>query len=94
VVFSGTQLAFRAQDSDVRLAFDRLNTQLEQAGTSTKNVFWSGIYTLSGIVTEKVRNIRFDYYDKERPPASTLMLFEGLPSLDSSFAVEVIAGLP
>jgi enamine deaminase RidA (YjgF/YER057c/UK114 family) len=94
VVLTGTQLAFRTQDGDVRLAFERLGGQLEQSGTSMKNVFWSGIYALSRTVTEKIRNLRFDYYDKANPPASTLMQFEGLPSLDASFAVEVIAGLP
>ncbi|MEZ5398368.1 MAG: hypothetical protein R2729_01785 [Bryobacteraceae bacterium] len=93
VVLSGSQLAFRAQDSDVRLAFERLNSQLEQAGSSMKNVFWSGIYSLSTAVTAKVRAHRFEFYDKANPPASTLMEFEGLPSLDSTFALEVIAGV-
>ncbi|MEZ5352572.1 MAG: hypothetical protein R2762_08040 [Bryobacteraceae bacterium] len=94
LVLSGAQLAFRAQDSDVRLAFDRLNSQLEQSGSSVRHVFWSGIYSLSAAITGKVRALRFEYYDKANPPASTLMEFEGLPSLDSTFALEVIAGIP
>lgn len=94
VLLTGTQLAFRAQDADVKLAFDRMGQQLQQAGTSMKNVFWSGVYSLSRTATDKIRAVRFDYYDKANPPASTLMQFEGLPSLDASFALEVIAGLP
>jgi enamine deaminase RidA (YjgF/YER057c/UK114 family) len=93
VVITGTQLAFRAQDADVRLAFERLNSQLEPLGSSMKQVFWSGIYSLSEPITAKVRALRFEFYDKANPPASTLMEFEGLPSLDSTFALEVIAGI-
>lgn len=94
LLLTGTQLAFRTQEADVRLAFDRLKASLEQHGTTTKNVFWSGIYSLSQTATDRIRAVRMDYYDKAAPPASTLMQFEGLPSLDASFAVEVIAGLP
>jgi enamine deaminase RidA (YjgF/YER057c/UK114 family) len=35
--------------------------------------------------------VRFDYYDRSHPPASTLLLFEGLPSLDATVAIEVAA---
>jgi enamine deaminase RidA (YjgF/YER057c/UK114 family) len=93
VVLSGGQLAFRTQDSDVRLCFDRMKKQLEDSGTSIGNVFWSSIYPLSRTVTDKVRSIRFEYYDRAHPPASTVLNFEGLPSLDASFSLEVIAGL-
>ena len=94
VVLTGSQLAFRATDADVRLAFERMKAQLEKDGTSMKNVFWSSIYPLSRTAAERVRATRFDYYDKANPPASTVLLFEGLPSLDASFALELIAGLP
>ena len=93
VVLTGGQLAFRTQDSDVRLCFDRLKKQLEEGGASIGNVFWSSIYPLSRTVTDKVRSIRFEYYDKANPPASTVLNFEGLPSLDASFSLEVIAGI-
>lgn len=93
VVLTGSQLAFRSQDSDVRLCFDRMKKQLEESGTNMKNVFWSSIYPLSRTVTEKVRSIRFEYYDRANPPASTVLNFEGLPSLDATFSLEVIAGV-
>jgi enamine deaminase RidA (YjgF/YER057c/UK114 family) len=91
IVFSGTQMAFGDQDKDVRLAFDRLRRVLEAQGVSYKDVFWSATYPLTKNMTDKVRAIRFDYYDREHPPASTLLLFEGLPSVDASMAVEVAA---
>jgi enamine deaminase RidA (YjgF/YER057c/UK114 family) len=94
VAFSGTQLAFRYQDSDVRLAFERLGKSLEEVGTSYAGVAMSGIYPLTRVITEKIRTLRFEYYDKSRPPASTMLLFEGLPSLDASFAVDAVAIMP
>ena len=40
---------------------------------------------------DKIRAIRFEFLDKTKPPASTMLLFEGLPAMDASFALEVIA---
>ena len=93
VVFTGGQLAFRTQDADVRLCFDRMKKQLEESGANIRDVFWSSIYPLSRTVTDRVRAIRFEFYDQANPPASTVLNFEGLPSLDASFSLEVIAGL-
>jgi hypothetical protein len=39
----------------------------------------------------RVRAVRSGYYNNTKPPASTLLPFEGLPSLDASFGVDVIA---
>jgi enamine deaminase RidA (YjgF/YER057c/UK114 family) len=91
VVLTTTQLAFRAQDADVRLAFSRLQGILEAAGSSMKDVIFSSVYPLTDATTAKVRAIRFEYYDRSKPPASTLVPFEGLPSLDASFGVDVVA---
>lgn len=91
IVLTGSQLAFRSTDDDVRLAFQRMDKTLEGAKTSMKKVVFSSIYPLTGMVTEKIRNLRFEFYDKEKPPASTMLLFEGLPSIDSSFALELVA---
>ncbi len=93
VVLTGGQLAFRTQEGDVRLCFDRMKKQLEESGAHIGDVFWSSIYPLSHTVTDKVRAVRFEFYDKANPPASTVLNFEGLPSLDASFSLEVIAGL-
>lgn len=91
VVLSGTQMAFRDQDADVRLAFERLRRALEPQGVTYKDVFWSSVYPLTRSIADKVRTIRFEFYDRAHPPASTLLLFEGLPSLDATVAVDVIA---
>ena len=91
IVFSGTQMAFGGEPADLKLAFDRLGKALEPLGVGYHDVFWSGVYPLTRPVADQVRALRFDYYDRQRPPASTFLLFEGLPSLDATVAVEVIA---
>lgn len=91
IVLSGTQLAFNHEDSDLRLAFGRLDKALEAVHSSLKLVAFANLYPLSRATLTKIRNIRFEYYDQARPPASTMVLFEGLPSMDASFGVDVIA---
>jgi 2-iminobutanoate/2-iminopropanoate deaminase len=93
IVFSGTQMAFGDQDKDVRLAFDRLRKALETQSAGYKDVFWSGVYPMTKGIADKFRAARFDYFDRAHPPASTLLLFEGLPSLDATVAVEVAAAV-
>jgi enamine deaminase RidA (YjgF/YER057c/UK114 family) len=91
VALTGTQVAFGYQDSDARLAFERLKKELAQAGSSMHAVAFSHFYPLSDSIANQVRRIRFEFYDKARPPASTMLPFEGLPSMDASFAVDVVA---
>lgn len=91
IVFSNLQLAFQAQESDVKLAFDRLGKTLETQGVGYKNVFMTSIYALTQEAIDRVRAVRFSYLDKTNPPAATLLPFEGLPSLDASFGIEVVA---
>jgi enamine deaminase RidA (YjgF/YER057c/UK114 family) len=91
LAITGTQLAFRAQDSDVRLAFQRLGRVLEQVNSNYGSVAVAHYYPLTRSITEQVRKFRFEFLNKDRPPASTLLLFEALPSLDATFGIDVIA---
>ncbi|MBI3679295.1 MAG: hypothetical protein HY235_02740 [Acidobacteria bacterium] len=90
-VLSSSQMAFNNQDADIRLAFERMKKTIEQAGGSLRNTVMTNYYPMSQSTVDKIRKIRFDFLDKSRPPASTMLLFEGLPSLDASFAMEVVA---
>lgn len=94
VALSGAQLAFRAQEEDARLAFQRLERSLEAVHASLRNAAMCNYYPLTARASDTIRKIRFEFLDKQRPPASTLLLFEGLPSLDASFAIEVVAAVP
>jgi len=91
LILTGTQMAFNSEEKDVHLAFQRMAKVLEAAHSSMKHVAFSGLFSLSNAVTAKIRAVRFDYYDKAKPPASTLLVFEGLPSMDASFAIELVA---
>jgi len=91
IVFSGTQMVFGEQDSDIKLGFERLQRDIEPLGVAYKDVFWSSTYPLTRPMADKVRALRFSYFDRAHPPASTLLLFEGLPSLDATVAMEVMA---
>lgn len=94
LVLAGTQLAFRYTEADARLAFQRLDRSLSAAGTSLKNAVMVNSYPLSPQLAEMIRQVRFDFLDKTRPPASTMLPFEGLPGMDASFGLEVVALAP
>jgi enamine deaminase RidA (YjgF/YER057c/UK114 family) len=91
LVFTETQLVFRDQDSDIRLAFQRLGKAMEPLGATYKDVIWSGVYPLTRPIAAKIEALRFDFFDRAHPPAGTSLLFEGLPSIDATAAIELIA---
>jgi len=88
VVLTGGQDSFGYQDADARLAFERLKKSLEQAGVTPKNVAYADYYPLSPGLGAQVRKIRAEFFDH---PAATMLIFEGLPSMDAGFAVDVVA---
>ena len=91
VIFTSEQMGFGYEEKDVRLAFERMKKALEGARGSMNRVAFSSLFPLGAGVTAKVRAVRSDYYDKDNPPASTMVLFEGLPSMDASFSIDLIA---
>jgi enamine deaminase RidA (YjgF/YER057c/UK114 family) len=49
------------------------------------------MYPLSARISEQVRKIRGEFYNGTRPPAGTMLPFQGLPSMDAGFALDVVA---
>lgn len=90
LIFSGAQMAFGDQDGDVRLAFQRLGKALEPLGVSYRDVVFSSFYLLTTAMGEKAGRIGGEFFPHERQ-AGTAAIFEGLPSLDSTVAVEIVA---
>lgn len=90
IVMTGTQLAFGAKDEDVRLAFGRLEKALTAVGAKLSDALMTRLYPLSNSAAESVRKVRWEFYDAKKPPASTLLVFEGLPSLDALLGMEVV----
>jgi len=91
VVLTGTQVSFGYEEKDARLAFQRALKALEQAGVSTRNVAFVHYYPLAPGIASQLRRVRGEFFDGARPPASSLLLFEGLPSMDAGFALDVVA---
>jgi enamine deaminase RidA (YjgF/YER057c/UK114 family) len=91
VVLTGTQVSFGFEEKDARLAFQRVGKALEQAGVSPRDVAFAHFYPLAQGIAGQVRQVRGEFFDGAQPPASSLLLFEGLPSMDAGFAMDVIA---
>jgi enamine deaminase RidA (YjgF/YER057c/UK114 family) len=88
LVFTGAQMAFRDQDADLRLAFQRLEKALEPFGASLQDTVSSTLYGLNAEIAERTRSTAIGFLPA--PPGMTLIV-EGLPSLDASMAIEVVA---
>jgi enamine deaminase RidA (YjgF/YER057c/UK114 family) len=91
VVLTGTQVSFGFEEKDARLAFQRLEKALEQAGASMHDVAFAHFYPLAPAIATQVQKVRGEFFDPARPPASALLLFEGLPSMNAGFALDVVA---
>ena len=91
IVLTATQLVFRDQDSDFRLAYQRLAKALLPLGATFKDVFWTGTYALTRPDATKLENIQGEFFDRGSPPAHTALQIEGLPSTDATAAVELMA---
>jgi enamine deaminase RidA (YjgF/YER057c/UK114 family) len=91
VVLTGAQFSFGYEEKDTRLAFDRLRKELEQAGSSTRAVVFAHFYPLSAGIASQVRKVRPEFFDPAHPPAGSMLVFEGLPSMDAGFAMDVVA---
>jgi enamine deaminase RidA (YjgF/YER057c/UK114 family) len=88
VVLSATQLSFGTQEGDVKLAFDRLERSLAPFQVRLNSVAMTHVYVMSRSMSEKVRAIRPELF---KDKASTIVQVEGLPSLDASLGVDVVA---
>jgi enamine deaminase RidA (YjgF/YER057c/UK114 family) len=91
VVLTGSQVSFGYREEDARLAFERLRKSLEQGGVSAGDVAFAHYYPLSSGIAEQVRKVRSKFFDDSGPPAGSLVLFEGLPSMEAGFAVDLVA---
>jgi enamine deaminase RidA (YjgF/YER057c/UK114 family) len=90
LLFSDLRLPKSDKEYDARKTFAELHQFLKYFGGSIKQVAMSNLYPASQEATDLVRRIRFDFYDRDRPPASTMMTFEGLAD-NASFGLSVIA---
>jgi enamine deaminase RidA (YjgF/YER057c/UK114 family) len=88
VVLTGTQVSYGYQESNSRLAFERMQKALEASGATGRDVAFAHYYPLAESIAAQVRALRSGFFGN---PAGSLLLFEGLPGLDAGFAVDVVA---
>jgi enamine deaminase RidA (YjgF/YER057c/UK114 family) len=91
LVLTATQLVFRDQDADFRLAYQRLAKTMLPLGASFRDVFWAGTYALTRPNAGKLESIQWEFLDRALPPAGAALQIEGLPSTDATAAVELMA---
>jgi hypothetical protein len=89
VVFSGIQMAFGREDADLRLAFERLNKALSSL-VRTGGVVAARFYTMDRSLSQKLPLLGRDLFHRDALASATLEI-EGLPSLDASVGMDVIA---
>jgi enamine deaminase RidA (YjgF/YER057c/UK114 family) len=91
LVLTGTQLVFQEQDTDFRLAYQRLAKALGTAGATMQDVVWTGAYALTKPDTARMEAIGWEFLDRAHAPARVTLQVEGLPSTDATAAIEMIA---
>jgi hypothetical protein len=64
---------------------------LDQEGVSMHDVAFAHFYPLARGIAAQIGKVRGEFFDNARPPASSLLLFEGLPSMNAGFALDVVA---
>jgi enamine deaminase RidA (YjgF/YER057c/UK114 family) len=87
VILTGTQLAFGSQESDLKLAFDRLEKALTAKNARFDHVVLAHLYVTSTGLADRVAAL-----ESTRASGTQLVLpVEALPSLDALFGLDVIA---
>jgi hypothetical protein len=87
IVITGTQLAFGRQDSDFKLAFDRLERALAARNARFDRVAISHLYVTSAVLSDRVMAL----LSARAGGARSVLPIEALPSLDALFGLDVIA---
>jgi enamine deaminase RidA (YjgF/YER057c/UK114 family) len=87
VVITGTQLAFGSQDSDLKLAFGRLEKALATKNARFDHVVISHLYVTSVGLTSRVLALQ----SAHSAATHSVLPIEALPSLDAPFGLDVIA---
>jgi enamine deaminase RidA (YjgF/YER057c/UK114 family) len=85
LAFTGTQVAFGSDQKAASLAYKRLDQELNTAGISPSDILETHVYALSERLGTLAFNTRYN------PTAFTVVSFEGVTSLDGSFAIDYIA---
>jgi enamine deaminase RidA (YjgF/YER057c/UK114 family) len=85
LAFTGTQVAFGWDEKAAKLAFQRIDRDLGEAGIDPAGIVATNIYALTAGMGELARKVR------ATSGTVTVIPFEGVASIDGSFAVDAVA---
>lgn len=85
LAFTGTQVAFGADEKAAALAFQRLDKEVAGVGASASDIVATHVYAVSEGSGQLARKVW------AAPETMTIIPVEGVASLDGSFAVDAIA---
>src|SRR5580704_1263472 len=91
LVFTGPQMAFGDQDQAVRLAYGRLGRALETMKAGYGDSLLMNVYALNRTVAEKAAALAPEFLGRSARPLSSTQMGGGLPSLDATVAIELVA---
>jgi len=92
LVLTGAQLAFSYSEEDAKLALERLEKTLRSVNSTLRNAVCLNVYPLSAQLAEQAGRSTSAYLNAEHAPDGVRdVVFEGLPAMDGSFAVEAVA---
>ncbi|MBL8178061.1 MAG: RidA family protein [Bryobacterales bacterium] len=91
IYFSSLHASNGCSEQGVREMFQSLDDAMKKSGASIKDAVFSYLYPSSDDGTNLTRKVRFEFYNKEQPPASTLVPFSGYEARNACAAVEVVA---
>ena len=90
LVFTAAQMAFGDQDQALRLAYGRLGKALQTMKASPSDALVMSVYSLSRPTADKAAALAPEFLGGAHPTGST-QIVEGLPSLDATVAIELVA---
>ena len=88
VVLSGSQVSYGYEEAASRLAFERLQRSLEAAGVGRADTAFAQYYPVGEPIAAQIRKLAPGFFPRT---ASSILLFENLPSTQAGFGVDVIA---
>ena len=91
LVFTGIQMAFRDREEDLRLAYERLRRALESVHAGYAGSLVLDLYALNNAVADKAAALAREFLGPSARPVGSAHIVEGLPSLDATVAIELIA---
>ena len=87
LAFTGTQVAFGLDEKAAKVAFQRIDRDLGDAAVAPADIIATNIYPLSVRIGELAGKVR------STSGTMTIVPFEGIASVDGSFAIDAVAAL-